>query len=151
MIVKDKSGNTLLGKIDATKPTSTNKIGLYTEPTLDEGGGLNLAWLRINDNFKYKVTIPVAGIYTFAIRSAAVNNAQLQINIDGSALTFGIASTGGWQKWATVLLQIELTAGTKELSVTVLKEGLNINYFYINPFSVKVGDFTITETSTIVQ
>ncbi|MBA2744974.1 MAG: carbohydrate-binding protein [Flavisolibacter sp.] len=127
-------------------PTSTKieaenyatMAGVQTEPTSDVGGGLNVGWQDNNDWMDYAVNISASGIYTLNFRVASYfSGAQFQVRkADGTVLaTVTVPNTGGFQKWQTTSIQVNLAAGqqTLRLFTSNANGGWNINWWEITP------------------
>jgi hypothetical protein len=106
--------------------------GVDLEATSDTGGGDDLGWTSGGQWSKYTVNVATAGTYTVSLRVAApsaVTDALHITNSSGTNLSgnVNIASTGGWQTWATVTTSVTLPAGTQTLTVNQDNGGWNLN------------------------
>ncbi len=111
------------------------QLGTQTEPTLDNGGGLNIGYIDNNDYLRYRVNIPSTGTYQIKYRVASiVNTGELQFKEGNTILkTSSIPNTGNWQSWTTINTEINLTQGTKTIELYAKSGKFNINWFQISP------------------
>jgi hypothetical protein len=96
--------------------------GVDLESTSDTGGGDDLGWTGTGQWFNYTVNVATAGTYTVGLRLAAPNAVTDGLHIANSSGTnlsgdVNIASTGGWQTWATTTATVTLPAGVQTLTV----------------------------------
>ena len=139
-------GKVLLGKIEAEDYSYTNKTGVFTETTSDEGGGKNVGWIKSSEILTYNVNIPVSGTYKIDFRVAGTSNGVIEFKSGENLLsTVNFPSTGSWQKWQTISTNVTLSAGMQPLTIFVTTPGFNINWINISPVSFKFGEFTISE------
>jgi hypothetical protein len=107
--------------------------GVDLEPTSDTGGGDDVGWTSTGQWFNYTVDVATAGTYTVGLRLAAPNAVTDGLHIANSSGTnlsgdVNVASTGGWQTWATTTATVTLPAGVQTLTVYQDNGGWNINY-----------------------
>jgi hypothetical protein len=146
MTITDNTGKVLLGKIEAENYTSTNKTGVFTENTTDEGGGKNVGWINLNDYFNYSINIPIKGNYKVDLRLASTANAQIQIKSGSTVLaTVEIPTSGSWQSWKTISTIVPLEAGLQTITIQATKPGFNFNWLNISLSSVLINGFLVTE------
>jgi hypothetical protein len=143
MTIKDSTGRVLLGKTLAINYFNTNKSGNFTEASTE--GEKNIGWIKPNDYFHYTLQIPLEGTYNFDFRVAAVKDTTIQLKIGNNSVMFPVKSTGGWQNWQTVTVQLPLTTGLQTLSVIAIADGWNFHHFVVSPYSLKVNGFLISE------
>jgi hypothetical protein len=109
--------------------------GVQTEATADEGGGEDVGYTDAGDYMDYNIIVPANGTYTIALRIAsAVDNGEIQLMIDGEALTIAniiVPNTGGWQVWQTISTSLALTEGNHVLRLLTVAAGYNINWLNI--------------------
>jgi beta-glucanase (GH16 family) len=107
-------------------------LGVQTEGTADNGGGINVGWIDAGDWMDYSVNIPISGDYVFSFRAASLNGGGL-ITVFKGITSLGMASitaTGGWQIWQNKASStIALTEGTQTLRVKATTGGFNLNWF----------------------
>ena len=107
--------------------------GVDLEPTSDTGGGDDVGWTGTGQWFNYTVDVATAGTYTVGLRLAAPNAVTDALHIANSGGTnlsgdVNVASTGGWQTWATTTATVTLPAGVQTLTIYQDNGGWNINY-----------------------
>lgn len=122
------------GKIEA-EAFSYNR-GLQLETTTDAGGGQNIGYTNTGDFLDYKIRVSAAGSYTLDARVACQSSAGIlefqQLDKTGTLLntaTLDVPVTGGWQKWATRSVVINLREGMGILRVKIMKPEFNINWY----------------------
>lgn len=112
--------------------------GVATEPTTDEGGGMDVGYIDPGDYMDYSITTPAAGNYTIGFRVATPgNNAQFQLlNQSGTVLTtINIPNTGGFQQWQTVTATVNLPKGIQTLrlvSTAPMWNNWNLNWLHFS-------------------
>ncbi len=118
---------------------------VQTQPTEDEGGGLNVGWIDANDWMDYTINVPASGSYTLNLRVASPNSgASASIVINGSVEeNVTIPVTGDWQIWETISTTINLSAGAQTLRILSTGNGWNINWL-----SLQSGTGARSEIST---
>ena len=109
--------------------------GLFSEPTADVDGFLNIGWTDVNDWAEYKISVEKSGTYNLNVRFAGTGQGAIQFLVDGEVKTLvRTTNTGGWQTWKNVSGTIELEAGDHILKMLVRASGFNINWIEItNP------------------
>lgn len=115
--------------------------GVQFESSLDEDGSDNMGWIETGDGADYVVNVSEEGRYNLHIRAAS-NTAGGYFVLKNEAgielKRVAIATTLGWQKWATTTdtTGVDLKAGTQTLKVVF--EGaatgslFNLNWFDLN-------------------
>jgi hypothetical protein len=107
-------------------------FGVQTENCSDTGGTLDVGWIDKGDWMDYALTVGTLGSYTLNLRLATpYSGAQLLVkNNAGTILsTINIPTTGGFQKWQTVSVPVQLIAGTQTLRLeSNSSAGWNINW-----------------------
>lgn len=110
----------------------TSMFGVQTEACSDTGGTLDVGWVDNGDWMDYGLTIGSSGTYQLNLRIATpYSGAQLIVkNSVGSSLaTVNIPTTGGFQKWQTVTVPVNLIAGSETLRLeSSSAAGWNINW-----------------------
>ncbi|WEK53171.1 MAG: carbohydrate-binding protein [Candidatus Cohnella colombiensis] len=116
------------GKIEAENWDAM--YGVQTEPTTDQGGGLNVGWIHVGDWLDYNVNVAEVGSYTVEYRVASnTSSGQIQLRTGQTTLaTTSIPNTGGWQNWQTVTANVNLNAGPQTLRVYASGFDFNINW-----------------------
>ena len=127
------------GKIEAED--FINMLGLSTETTTDDGGGLNIGYTDPGDYADYLISIEDGGEYLVNFRLASQSN-QGKIglylvdsnSIETELITITTPVTGGWQTWTTISTNLELSSGIHTLRMRILTGGFNLNWmeFLIN-------------------
>ncbi|UII21366.1 carbohydrate-binding protein [Fulvivirga ligni] len=115
-----------------------NMSGIQTGSTTDVGGGSYVGWIDANDWMSYPYfEVPQSGNYSVAFRVASLNGGgSLQFEQAGGTQVFGsvnIPSTGGWQTWTTVYMNVNLNAGNQGFGIKALSGGWNINWWSVTP------------------
>jgi hypothetical protein len=131
----DTGGQGVAYNVTSTNGTANSyrSDGVDLEATSDTGGGDDLGWTATGQWFNYTVDVATAGTYTVGLRLAAPNAVTDGLHIANSSGTnlsgdVNIASTGGWQNWATTTATVTLPAGVQTLTVYQDNGGWNINY-----------------------
>ncbi|WP_193747774.1 carbohydrate-binding protein [Neobacillus niacini] len=125
-----------------------NMFGIQTEDCSE--GGKNVGWLDPGDWMEYNLNVPVTGKYKLNYRVAvnAGNTGKVNFLVDGvSAKVTSLPSTGGWQNWATVSDEVELTKGKHTIRLQVIQSGWNINKFELIPEVVDQEAPTTTDNA----
>ncbi len=127
------------GKIEAED--FMNMVGLQTEATTDDGGGLNIGYTDPGDYADYLISIQDDGEYLVNFRLASQSN-EGQIGlylVDSNSVETELGTvitpvTGGWQTWTTVSSNLVLERGIQTLRMRILTGGFNMNWmeFFIN-------------------
>jgi hypothetical protein len=121
--------------------------GLFSEPTSDVDGFLNIGWTDVNDWAEYKISVEKSGTYNLNARVAGTGQGAMQFLIDGQVKTLvKTTSTGSWQSWKNVSEKIELEAGEHILKMLVKSAGFNINWIDISNTTAVKSDIEIIET-----
>jgi hypothetical protein len=114
--------------------------GVQTEPTTDEGSGLNVKSIDATDWMAYSpLVFPTSGTYKIEYRVASVNaGGQLSLDLNGGDIVLGtmdIPSTGGLQNWTTISHYVYVNAGTYEPGIYAVSGGWNLNWIRITPLA----------------
>ena len=90
-------------------------------PTADVGGGFAVTHLQKDEFLKYTVDVPVTGTYRIETRVAATTaGSNFHISFDGvSTGSQSFPSTGGVDKWTTLVKTATLTAGVHAMKFYV--------------------------------
>ncbi|UII24384.1 carbohydrate-binding protein [Fulvivirga ligni] len=112
--------------------------GVQVEATTDASGGQNVGYIDANDWMSYTgVNIASSGNYTIGFRVASQSGGgTLQFEQAGGGTVYGsigVPSTGGWQTWTTIYMNVYLNAGSQGFGIKALAGGWNINWFSITP------------------
>jgi hypothetical protein len=115
----------------------SNMLGVKTEGTTDEGGGMNVGSIDTGDWMSYpEVNIPSAGTYTVEYRvSSESGGGTLQFEKAGGEQQYGsieVPVTGDWQTWETISHNVNLEAGPQYFGIVATAGGWNLNWFRIN-------------------
>ncbi|MBN1416934.1 MAG: glycoside hydrolase family 9 protein [Bacteroidales bacterium] len=114
-------------------------VGLQTESTTDEGGGLNLGYVDIGDLVTYNIDISYEGEYLVVFRHAGYEG-DFDVSIDGEFVQhITLPATSGWQDWTSDTVLIGFTEGQHELKFTFNKNGLNLNWMNFDWYSELQG------------
>jgi endoglucanase len=121
--------------------------GLQLETTSDAGGGQNVGYTNAGDFLEYRIRVSETGTYPLEVRIACNATAgklkfqQLSsTGIELHSVVVDVPVTNGWQNWATVISEMELTAGSGILRVTVLQPEFNINWYKFGAPDVVSGN-----------
>jgi hypothetical protein len=105
------------------------------EATTDAGGGYNVGWTDAAEWLAYDVNVTAAGKYTLTARVASGNagTKTLTVTVDGATVaTFNFTDASGWQSWKDVVVSnVNLSAGTHTLRMTMTTGGFNLNYLNV--------------------
>jgi hypothetical protein len=96
-----------------------------------QGYEYNVGWTEPGEKLNYTVNIQSNGYYSMFVRVASQGGGgKFALLQDGQAASavIDVASTGGWQNWSTVQVDnIQLSAGTHQLSIFIIQSGFNLN------------------------
>ena len=121
--------------------------GLFSEPTSDVDGFLNIGWTDINDWAEYKISVEKGGIYNLNARIAGTGQGAIQFLVDNQVKTLvKTTSTGGWQTWKNFSGTIELEAGDHILKMLVRAAGFNINWIELSNATTANKEIEIIKT-----
>ncbi|MGH1366698.1 MAG: cellulase family glycosylhydrolase [Calditrichia bacterium] len=106
--------------------------GVDIEPSQDtQGYAYNVGWIETGERLSYTVNVQTSGIYLVGFRMASdPGGGKLRILVDGQfqPQELSIPATGGWQNWQTFEMNnLELQAGTREITLFVTSGGFNFN------------------------
>ncbi len=108
-----------------------------TQPSEDEGGGLNVGWIDAGDWMEYELQVSEAGNYNVSYRMASQSGSSSGVNLlqDGNLVdSVQVPNTGGWQIWQTVEGgNISLEASDYVLRFEAPSGGLNLNWIKLMP------------------
>ncbi len=103
-----------------------------TQITSDNGGGLNVGWIRAGEWLEYNVSI-ISGRYRVIARTASEMSGRMRVSVDNDSVESDVTSTNGWQQWQdTELGQIDITEGA-ELRIDMLEGPFNLNWLELQP------------------
>jgi hypothetical protein len=122
--------------------TAGNRGGVYRngdvdiEPTVDAGGGYDVAWIVAGEWLAYSVDVAAAGTYALEGRVASRGaGGTFHVEVGGANVTgtLTIPDTGGWQNWTTLKRTVTLPAGRQRLRIVFDQPGPtgavgNVNY-----------------------
>ncbi|MDG9668684.1 RICIN domain-containing protein [Hahella sp. CR1] len=136
-------GASIPGKIEAedysafSDTTSGNTGGGYRqddvdiEATADQDGGFNVGWTAPGEYLRYNLNAGESGDYKVTLRVASIYaGKQVVVKLDGADVSGALAvpNTGGWQNWADISFNANLSSGAHQLEVAFLTDGINLNY-----------------------
>ncbi len=121
--------------------------GLFSEPTADVDGFLNIGWTDVNDWAEYKISVEKSGTYVLNARVAGTGQGAIQFLVDNQLKAqISTPNTGSWQNWRTVSKEIELEKGEHILKMLVRTAGFNINWINISNSTAVKNEIEIIET-----
>lgn len=110
-------------------------VGLATEETTDDGGGMNIGYTDAGDSADYLIYIGQQGNYKVNFRVAsewATGKIGLYLVNDDmqetEVLQMETPVTGGWQTWTTLSSNLSLPDGIFTLRMKILTGGFNLNW-----------------------
>ncbi len=106
--------------------------GVDLETCTDTGCGLDVGWTSGGQWFRYTVNATSARSYTVTLRLASPNGVTDGLHIASSSGTnlsgsINVPSTGGWQTWTPVTVNVTLPAGVQTLTIDQDNGGWNIH------------------------
>jgi hypothetical protein len=108
-----------------------------TQPTSDEGGGLNVGWIDAGDWMEYEIQVAEASNFSVSYRMASESGSSSGVNllIDGNLVDSALVpNTRGWQLWQTAVGgNISLDAGDYIMRFEAPGGGLNLNWIKLVP------------------
>jgi hypothetical protein len=113
-----------------------SESGTGLEPTSDEGGGQNVAFVAAGDYLVYTIEAPGSGPYTIDYRVASPEGSDgFNFLIDGELRgTQTIPKTGDWQNWTTITSsEFILDTGVYTLRIDFLDGDQNLNWLELQP------------------
>jgi uncharacterized delta-60 repeat protein len=132
-IIPTNSHTTIPARIQAED--YSNMKGVQTEATTDEGGGLNVGYIDIEDYIDYNIDVPEAGTYQLDFRLATPNpNAEFTVSsmnsgpFGGFSTRVTVPNTGGYQNWVTHSIFVNLIAGRQTIRLYSTGGPWNINW-----------------------
>jgi hypothetical protein len=112
--------------------------GLVSESCSDAGGGMDMGYAAPGDYLDYRVFVPQSRYYTINFRIATIRaSSQLIIRAGGEGNpytdidTLIITSTGDWQAWETMPINVFLQQGRYSLRLYVRSGEFNTNWFQV--------------------
>ncbi len=133
--------------------TPGNRGGVYRqtdvdiEPTLDAGGGYDVAWIVAGEWLAYSVNVGATATYTLEARVAS-NGAGGSFHVEAGGRNVSgslvIPDTGGWQNWTTLRRTVSLAGGAQVLRLVFDAPGPggglgNVNYVRVVTVSQPFG------------
>ncbi|MCX6180337.1 MAG: carbohydrate-binding protein [Bacteroidetes bacterium] len=141
-ITLSKGPSAIPGKIEAE--IFKSMVGVQSETTADVGGGQDIGYIDSGDILTYAVNVQSTGTYTasFRIASTATGKTLKLTGAGGTPLygTVNLPNTTGWQVWQTVTMDVQLTAGIQDISITTATGGFNLNWI---DFAAKISNASI--------
>jgi acid phosphatase type 7 len=143
----NSSANSSFTTLRVQAENFTSQLGTQTETTTDTGGGSNIGFIENGDYAQYDVTVPTKGNYKVQLRVAsATTGGTISLEPANLAATsVNVAGTGGWQTWATVMVEIPLNAGTQTLRLNF--KGGSGYLFNLNWFDISFVSSTVSSSS----
>ncbi|RMI13372.1 MAG: carbohydrate-binding protein [Calditrichaeota bacterium] len=96
-----------------------------------QGYPYNVGWTQPGEKLNYTVQIQTGGFYSvFARVASQIGGGRFLLLVDDQPVTglINVPNTGGWQNWITVQADnVQLPAGTHQLSVFVIQGDFNLN------------------------
>ena len=132
-------------KIQAEAYTSQKATEL--EPCTDVDGGYDVGQIGTGDFLSYNLVAQDAGVYKVTFRVAAGTGYSGSIKILSGAVQVGtatIASTGGWQTWKDVVVEITLKKGVQNITLDFTGT-FNLNYVNYEWLSNSVNEMNAAE------
>ena len=129
--------------------------GVKTEPTTDQGGGLNVGYIDNGDWMQYSYTAPSSGTYQLSLRVATIA-AGAKINVkkpDGTLLTaISLPQTGGYQIWQTVSATITLAQGSQSFYLSsAAPSNWNLNWIELIPAPSTASASSLSANPDLLQ
>ncbi len=122
------------------------------QKTSDEKGGFNIGWIESGEWLEFPINVTAAGNYEAEVRVASLlGMGMFTLEIDGrtSGRAINVDSTGGWQNWKTLVLNMgHLSEGKKTLRLQIQSGGFNINWLEISQIN---GNSPKSSTSNAIQ
>ncbi|MDR7091676.1 MULTISPECIES: carbohydrate-binding protein [Cellvibrio] len=109
------------------------------ELTTDSGGGYNVGWIDAGEYLRYRVNVSMKGRYKMTARVASPNSGTyFKLKLNGSDLgsRINVPTTGNWQTWQNVSVEVSLDQGAHELEAYFETGNFNLNYVdfeYLGP------------------
>jgi len=131
------------GKIEAESYNTMS--GIATEVCSE--GGQDVGWIETGDYMNFNVNVGTAGTYTVQYRVSTPNtNGIIQLKNGATVLASNtLATTGGWQTWATVTASVQLNTGSQILTIYAGTGGFNVNWInFILDAPVTAVDIAVT-------
>lgn len=119
--------------------------GVDIEASQDpQGYAYNVGWIETGERLTYTVNVQTSGFYLVGFRVASeIGGGKLRMLVDGQFLPqeISIPSTGGWQSWQSVEMNnVELQAGTREITLFVTSGGFNLNQLVFFLFATGIDE-----------
>ena len=93
------------------------------------GTGKHLGYISSGDNYTYKINVPEDKNYTVYLRYASATDGELNVIIDDKKYHLTVPSSSSYNTWNEVYRVIPLSAGEHDVTLNIVKDGFNINYF----------------------
>ncbi|MEM1141602.1 MAG: carbohydrate-binding protein [Pseudomonadota bacterium] len=152
LLVAESSAVTVPAKIEAEDYETAfdlspgNTGGAYRTDNVDiamtgdVGGGFVVGWIQGGEWLEYTIQVPRSSGYVAELRVASVpGSGSYTLEIDGIPVSGPntLATTGGWQNWVTMSVDLgTLTAGEHSLRFAAQAGGFNLNWFNLQEVSV---------------
>ena len=111
------------------------------ERTLDAAGGYNVGWIAAGEWLQYTIDVASEGLHAVEVRLASPGGGgRFHLEFDGVDQTglLVVPTTGGWQIWQSVAVDVWLPAGKRRVRLVFDAEGIdgavgNVNYIRLRP------------------
>lgn len=138
----DLGGNLAYLDNDATNNGNAYRNdGVDIEPCTLGSNNFNVGWIETGEWLEYTVNVTSTGNYKVKISTAAIATAggSMHIESNGRDVTglITIPPTTGWQDWAEIVTNAQLTAGEQILRIFFDQGGFNLNQM---EFSIEDGN-----------
>ena len=102
--------------------------GVDIEECNDPEVDYNVGWITNDEWLKYTISALYSDDYEVSMHVAGQGQGTLQIRLDSEPIsTVNVPSTGGWQNWGTLNINMYIPEGEHELSLHCLDEGFNLS------------------------
>jgi len=138
IIIQENPNLTITGLCDLNGIVDTEEHPGYT------GYGYCDTTNAAGSSINWKISLSESGIYTFTWRFAngsTARPARLLINGTEAAASIDFPSTGSWENYADVSIELPFTAGSKEIRLEALTSDgcANIDYFKVSGLSPEIA------------
>jgi subtilisin family serine protease len=111
------------------------------ERSFDAGGGYNVGWIAAGEWLQYTIDVASEGLHAVEVRLASPGGGgRFHLEIDGADRTgpLTVPTTGGWQLWQSLTVDVWLPAGKQRVRIVFDSEGVdgavgNVNYIRLKP------------------
>jgi len=142
---------TIPGKIPAEK--FSDMYGVFSEPTTDSDGGMNLTSIDNGDWMEYFVNVSKTAQHTLSLRISSTSSGNITM-YSGTKTLFSraLTNTGNFSTYATIKQIINLTVGEQILKINVNQGGFKLHWLLIETNSTGIeGHSTQSESYSLEQ